>query len=157
MRILGVDVAHALSPEAKGKGERHYRWLQARVVITCVLEKLSTIEGVRLALKQELDRYNNYQVHSTTEEIPSIHFEKVREKGNSLFRPSALPKPYTSAKDIFCLREIRTVNGRRKISLFNHEIAVPNVPLQEEAKINLLLDVGKGVMEVRIGRDNQLI
>ena len=44
MRILGVDVAYALSPQAKGKIERPYRWLQDRIVRTCALEKLTTIE-----------------------------------------------------------------------------------------------------------------
>ncbi|MBT9165157.1 MAG: hypothetical protein DDT23_01172 [candidate division WS2 bacterium] len=39
MKILGVDVSYALSPEAKGKVERPYRWLQDRIVRTCALEK----------------------------------------------------------------------------------------------------------------------
>ena len=51
MRLLNVDVAHALSPQAKGKVkvERPYRWLQDRIVRTCVYangifdEKLSTL------------------------------------------------------------------------------------------------------------------
>ena len=105
MRILGVDVTFALSPEAKGKVERPYRWLQDRIVRTCAIEKLTSIEEVRAVLKEELDRYNNHQVHSTTGEVPSIRFDKARKEGNSLFRPFALPKPYTSAKDVFCLRE----------------------------------------------------
>jgi len=36
MRLLGVDVGYALSPQAKGKVERPYRWLQDRIVRTCV-------------------------------------------------------------------------------------------------------------------------
>jgi hypothetical protein len=40
MKILGVDVSYALSPQAKGKVERPYRWLQDRIVRTCALEKL---------------------------------------------------------------------------------------------------------------------
>ena len=34
MRLLGVDVSFALSPQAKGKVERPYRWLQDRIVRT---------------------------------------------------------------------------------------------------------------------------
>ena len=85
--------------------ERHYRWLQDRIVRTYAIEKLSTIEEVRAVLKEELDRYNNHQVHSTTGEIPITRFEKARKEGKGLFRPFVLPKPYTSTKDIFCLRE----------------------------------------------------
>ena len=59
MRILGVDVTYALSPRAKGKVERPYRWLQDRIVRTCGIEKLNTIDEVRAVLKEEVDRYNN--------------------------------------------------------------------------------------------------
>ncbi|MFC1902525.1 hypothetical protein ACFLX4_00445 [Chloroflexota bacterium] len=75
MRTLGVDVAYALSPQAKGKIERPYRWLQDRIVRTCAIEKLTAIDDVRAVLKEELNRYNNHQVHSTTGEVPSIRFD----------------------------------------------------------------------------------
>ncbi len=55
--------------------------------------------------------------------------------------PFALPKPYTSAKDVFCLREKRMVNGYRRISLFNHEIVVPHAPLREEVEVHLIPDI----------------
>ena len=157
MRLLGVDVSYALSPQAKGKIERPYRWLQDRIVRTCALENLSAIEEVRSVLKEELDCYNNYQVHSTTGEIPSIRFEKARKEGNSLFRPFVLPKPYISAKDVFCLREKRMVNGYRKISFFNHEIEVPNVPLREEIEIHLVPDIQRDALEMRIWWENQMV
>ena len=156
MRILGVDVTFALSPEAKGKVERPYRWLQDRIVRTCAIEKLTTIDEVRVVLKEEMDRYNNHQVHSTTGEIPSIRFEKASREGNSLFRPFVLPKPYTSTKDVFCLREKRMVNGYRKISLFNHEIPVSHVPLREEVDVHLVPDVERGALEIRIWWENQM-
>lgn len=44
MRTVGVDVTFALSPQAKGKIERPYRWLQDRIVRTCAIEKLTTID-----------------------------------------------------------------------------------------------------------------
>jgi len=157
LRILGVDVTFALSPQAKGKVERPYRWLQDRIVRTCAIEKLTTIEEVRAVLKEELDRYNNHQVHSTTGEVPSIRFEKARKEGTSLFRPFALPKPYTSSKDIFCLRETRMVNGYRRISLFNNEIVVPNVPLREEVEIHLVPDIRRDILEVRIWWNNRMV
>jgi hypothetical protein len=157
MRSLGVDVSYALSPAAKGKIERPYRWLQDRIVRTCAIEKLTTIDDVRAVLKEELNRYNNHQVHSTTGEVPSIRFDKARKEGRSLFRPFALPKPYTSTKDVFCLRETRRVNGYRKISLSNHEIVVPNVPLREEVELHLIPDVERGALEVRIWWENRMV
>ena len=157
MRSLGVGVSYALSAQAKGKIERPYRWLQDRIVRTCAIEKLTIIDDVRAVLKEELDRYNNHQVHSTTGEIPSIRFEKAKRDGRSLLRPFAVPKPYTSTKDIFCLREKRMVNGYRKISLSNHEIVVPNVPLREEVNVHLVPDVERGALEVRIWWENRMV
>ena len=157
MRMLGVDVIFALSAQAKGKVERPYRWLQDRIVRTCAIEKLVTIDEVRPVLKEEVNRYNNHQVHSTTGEVPSIRFEKAKKEGNSLFRPFALPKPYASTKDVFCFREKRMVNGYRKISFFNHEIVVPNVPLREEVDIHLIPDKSRSALEIRIWWDNQMV
>ena len=157
MRVLGVDVAYALSPQAKGKIERPYRWLQDRIVRTCAIEKITAIDNVRAVLKDELNRYNNHQVHSTTGEVPSIRFDMARKVGNSLFRPFALPKPYTSTKDVFCLREKRMVNGYRKISLSNHAIPVPHVPLREEVEAHLIPDVARDALEVRIWHDSRMV
>jgi len=157
MRCLGVDVSYALSAQAKGKVERPYRWLQDRIVRTCAIEEITTIDDARAVLKEELNRYNNHQVHSTTGEVPSIRFEKARKEGKSLFRPFTLPKPYTSTKDVFCLRETRRVNGYRKISLSNHDIVVPNVPLREEVEVHLIPDVERGALEVRIWWENRMV
>jgi hypothetical protein len=157
MRLLGVDVTYALSPQAKGKIERPYRWLQDRIVRTCALERLTSLEDVRSVLKQEVQRYNFHQVHSTTGEIPSLRFENAKRSGNSLFRLFSLPQPYTSAKDIFCLRETRTVNGYSRITIFNHQIDLPPVPAHEEVELHLIPDPAKQVLEVRIWWNQKMV
>jgi hypothetical protein len=157
LRLLGVDVTYALSPQAKGKIERPYRWLQDRIVRTCALERLTSLEDVRSVLKQEVQRYNFHQVHSTTGEIPSLRFENAKRSGNSLFRLFSLPKPYTSAKDIFCLRETRTVNGYSRITIFNHQIDLPPVPAHEEVELHLIPDPAKQVLEVRIWWNQRMV
>ncbi len=157
MRVLGVEVSYALSPQAKGKVERPYQWLQDRIVRTCALEKISTMEEVRAVLRAEVERYNHHQVHSTTREIPGIRFHRAQQEGDSLFRPFSLPKPYTSPKDVFCLRETRTVNGYRRISLFNHTIEVPKVDLYEPVEVHLVPDIAGQLMEIRIWRNDKMV
>jgi hypothetical protein len=44
LRERRIKVIYALSPQAKGKIERPYRWLQDRIVRTCARENVSTIE-----------------------------------------------------------------------------------------------------------------
>ena len=150
MRLLAVQVSYALSPQAKGKVERPCRWLQDRIVRTCIYENLSTREEARGVLQAELHRYNNQQVHSTTREIPNIRFERARREGNSLFRQLVIPQPYSSPQDVFCLREKRMVNAYRRISLFNHAIEVPNVPLRVYVDVHMVPDVTSQHMHIRI-------
>ena len=57
MRLLGVDVIFALSPQAKGKIERPYRWMQDRIVRTCALEKVVELGEIRAVLGEKVDRY----------------------------------------------------------------------------------------------------
>ena len=157
MRLLGVDVSYALSPQAKGKVERPYRWLQDRIVRTCIYESLSTMPEARNALQAELHRYNNQQIHSTTGEIPNVRFERARREGNSLFRKLVIPKPYASPQDVFCLREQRMVNAYRRISLFNHTIEVPNVPLRVYVDVHMVPDDEKQLMHIRIWYDRTMV
>jgi hypothetical protein len=157
MEELSIKVSHALSPQAKGKIERPYRWLQDRIVRTCIYENLSTIEEARLALKDEVNRYNNHQVHSTTKEIPAIRFNKALSSGNSLFRKFSIPKPYSSPLDIFCLRETRIINAYRRISLFNHTIEVPNVPLRVPVEVHLIPYPEREIMHIRIWFEQQMV
>lgn len=154
---LKVEVIYALSPQAKGKIERPYRWLQDRIVRTCALEKLTTLEETRTVLREEVHRYNYDQVHSTTGEIPAMRFTKAKHSGNSLFRPFALPKPYQSAKDVFCLRTTRTVDGYRRISLDRHSIEIPKVDVREDVDLHLVPDLTKNLMEVRVWFKDQMI
>ena len=154
--LLGVHVIYALSPQAKGKVERPFRWLQDRIVRTCVYEHLSTLEGAR-ALQAEDRRCDIHQVHSTSGRVPNIRFERARAAGNTLFREFDTPQPYTSSQDVFCLREQRMVDGYRRISLFKHTIEVPIVPLRESVDVRLVPDETAQAMRIRIWWNDTLV
>jgi len=112
-----VKVTYALSPQAKGKMERPYGWLQDRLIRTCVREDINDIKPAQQILRQEIYRYNYRQVHSTTQEIPYFRFQRALQQKHSLFREFKITPPYQSAKDIFCLRMDRTVDPYRQISI----------------------------------------
>jgi ribosomal protein S17 len=157
LRQFKVEVIYALSPQAKGKVERPYRWLQDRIVRTCALDKLASLEETRAVLQAEVHRYNYQQVHSTTGEVPAIRFANAKKTGNSLFRPFALPKPYKSVKDVFCLRTTRIVDGYRRISLDRHSIEVPKVDVREDVDLHLVPDLAKNILEVRIWFQDKMV
>jgi len=152
-----VKTIYALSPQAKGKIERPYGWLQDRIVRTCAREHITTIDQAREVLRHETNRYNYRQVHSTTGEIPMVRFEKKISEGKSLFREFMLPLPYQSTKDIFCLRAERTVNAYRKISLSNLELKVPEVPIREKVQLRIVPDKESRFAEIRFWYNSKLV
>ena len=152
-----VKVSYALSPQAKGKIERPYQWLQDRIVRFFYRENVTTIEEGQHILQNEINRYNYQQVHSTTREIPALRMEKALRQGKSLFREFILPAPFQSTKDIFCLRAERVVNPYRKISFQNVEFKVSGVPIREKVQLRIVPDEETNLAEIRLWYKSQLV
>jgi len=151
-----VKVTYALSPQAKGKIERPYGWLQDRLVRSLVREEISDIKKAQPILNRELYRYNHRQIHSTTQEIPYLRFQRALEKNQSLFRSFQISPPWVSPKDIFCLRADRTIDAYRKISVNGLQIKINGaVPLE---RVTLrIYPLNNILSEVRFWSQNKLI
>lgn len=145
-----VSVTYALSPQARGKIERPYQWLQDRIVRTCAREEIRTVQEAEKVLEAEVERYNYRQVHSTTKEIPIIRFERAKRENNSLFRDFTVFPPYQSVKDIFCLRAKRKIDPYHKVSFNNLKFRVHKAPLRKEVELRIAPDLKTGIAEVRI-------
>jgi len=154
---LSIKIIYALSPQAKGKIERPYGWLQDRIVRICAREGIKDIKDAREVLASELKRYNSYQVHSTTGEVPDIRFYRAVDEKRSLFREFIIPAPYVSTKDVFALRDNRMVNAYHKISLKNLELTVPKVPLRERVSLRIVHDMTTGIAEIRFWYAKNLV
>lgn len=151
-----VKTTYALSPQAKGKIERPYQWLQDRVVRTCVREDIKDIKHAQIILGREIKRYNYKQIHSTTQEVPCFRFQRALNEGKSLFREFKVPSPYQSAKDIFCLRTTRVIDAYRKISLNGLLLKVRNATPRETVTLRIY-PLNNTVSEVRFWCCNKLI
>jgi hypothetical protein len=156
MDDCGVKVIPALSPQAKGKVERPYGWLQDRLIRTCVRENVTDIKHAQQVLRQEVYRYNFRQVHSTTGEVPYYRFQRALKEKKSLFREFAIKKPYKSVKDIFCLRMKRTIDAYRKISLPKLHLKLNNATPREQVNLRIY-PLGNGIYEVRFWCNDKLI
>ncbi|MBA7542221.1 hypothetical protein ES705_34540 [subsurface metagenome] len=152
-----IKVTYALSPQAKGKIERPYRWIQDRLVRTCYRENIRDIKEAQLILSNLVQRYNYRIVHSTTGEIPYIRFQRAIREKRTLFREFRISPPFKSAKDIFCLRIDRMVNSYRKVSINNLELKVPSAPLHERIQLRISPDKESGVSEVRFWHEGELL
>lgn len=157
IRDCRIKPIYALSPQAKGKAERPYRWLQDRLVRTCARENLRTVEQVREVLGYEIRRYNEHQVHSVTREVPALRLEKAIREGRTLFRPFKIPSPYQSTKDLFCLREERITDAYRKISLDGVELKVPGINPHEKVELRMIPEEETGLTEIRFWHKDKLV
>jgi hypothetical protein len=151
-----VKVTYALSPQAKGKVERPYGWLQDRLIRTCIRENVTDIKHAQKILNQELLRYNHRQIHSTTQEVPSIRFQNALKENNTLFREFKIMPPYQSTKDIFCLRTNRTTDSYRKISINNLKLKINKAVPRENVNLRIYI-LNKTLSEVRFWCNGELL
>jgi len=152
----GVKVIYALSPQAKGKIERPYGWIQDHLVRTCVRENVTTIQSARKVLAEEVRQYNYKRVRSTTEEIPHMRFQKALKAKQSLFLEFKLPPLFKSPEDLFCFRLQRSTDAYRKVSINNIPIKVNGVDPHQSITIRVY-PLNPTVSGMRFWHENQLI
>ena len=151
-----VKFIPALSPQAKGKVERPYRWLQDHLVRICARENIADLEGAKRVLAQEVYQYNCRRVHSTTLEIPYIRFQRALKEKKSMFRQFVIKPPFQSIRDIFCVRINRVVNAYRKISINKVECKAHNVPIGSRVELRVYPNLRTGMAEIRIWHNQRL-
>jgi hypothetical protein len=156
LQECGIKPIYALSPQAKGKVERPYQWLQDHLIRTCIRENVRTIQDARKVLEEELHQYNYKRVHSTTGQIPYLRFRKAIKAKQSLFRPFALPPPLRSVKDLFCFRHQRFVDPYRKVSINRLALKVNHVRPRDLLTLRIYL-LSQELSEIRFWRENQLV
>ena len=151
-----VKVTYALSPQAKGKIERPYGWLQDRMIRTCVREDINDIKQAQIILNREIQKYNYHQVHSTTKEVPYIRFKHALEDNKSLFRKFEIKPPFKSVKDIFCLRMNRVADAYRKISLNNVKFRINSVNPRDNVNLRIY-PLNNGLSEIIFWCNDKLV
>jgi transposase len=98
---LGVRMIYAYSPQAKGRIERKFGVLQDRLCSELRLHNISTLEEANRYLKEQFIPKHNRMFSRSAKEPDSAY--RVSPKGLKL-------------KDVFCLKEERTVSGDNTIS-----------------------------------------
>ena len=157
LQNCGVGLSYALSPQAKGKIERPYRWLQDRIVRIAAKEKLTTVDELRTVLKELVNTYNTKWVHSTTKEIPLVRFENAIRQNKSLFKPFRVEKPNQTVDDIFSLRAERVIDSYRKISFDKIDLRVPNGTPRQTVELRLVPDEKTGLVKIRFWQKDRFL
>lgn len=151
-----IKPIYALSPQAKGKIERSYQWLQDRVIRSCIRSNVKDINHAQRILNAELDHYNHKQIHSTTGEIPYLRFQNAKDQNQSLFREFKIPLPYLTLKDIFCFRVSRFVDNYCKVTIKQLSFKLKNVFPRDVVDIRIYL-LNETVCELRFWSNGKLI
>jgi hypothetical protein len=157
LKDLGTEVIYALSPAAKGKIERPYRWLQDHLVRICVRDNIDKIDEARQVLYWEVNQYNSKRVHSTTKEIPDIRFERALAEKRTLFQPFKIRRPYETPDDIFCYRTHRQVDNYRRVSLNNLKLGAGGAPIGSDVELRISFDLKAQTALIRIWHERKLI
>ena len=152
-----VKVINALSPQAKGKIERPYGWIQDHLVRICARENIVTIAQANSILNREVYEYNYKRVHSTTGEIPYLRYQRALKENKNVLRQFLIPPPYQSIKDIFCFRFKRTVDSYRTVSINNLKLKFNNAPIHEEINLRIYPYATGGLSEVRFWYKDKLL
>lgn len=113
LQIQGIC---AKSPQAKGKVESKFKYLQGRMVRRCAKEEVTTLEHAQRILDEEVKYYNECRIHSITDQTPLERYEMAEKEGRSVLRPLKFTEG-ESWKDIFCLEYEKNLDsyGRTKV------------------------------------------
>lgn len=152
-----VKVINALSPQAKGKVERPYGWIQDHLVRICARENITSIIQANSILHREVYEYNYKRIHSTTGEIPHLRYQRALEEKKSVFRQFLIPPPYQSIKDIFSFRLKRTVDAYRTVSVDNLRLKFNNAPIREDVDLRIYPNLQTGLSEIRFWHKDKLL
>jgi hypothetical protein len=156
LKECNVKQRYALSPQAKGKIERPYQWIQDHLVRRCVSDKITSIKDGQQVLNEEVKLYNYKRIHSVTGEVPYFRFQRAKKSGNDLFRNFYIPKPFISKKDIFALRFNRRADGYRMISLKTLNLKVNGLNPYDDVEIRLY-KLNSVLSELRFWKNNALL
>ena len=156
LKECGVNQSYALSPQAKGKVERPYQWVQDHIIRRCFSDKVVSIADGQQILNEEVRQYNFKRIHSTTGEVPYFRFQRAKKEGNNLFRQFVIPKPFVSTRDIFSLRFQRRAVGYRQVSLKTLNLKVNGLNPYDDVEIRLY-KLNPQASELRFWRNDKLL
>jgi len=156
LKDCNIKPIYALSPQAKGKIERPYGWLQDHLVRTCIRENVKDINHAQRVLNYERELYNYKQFHSTIKEIPSKRFNSAQDAKKSLFRSWVIPRPFLSLRDIFALRCQRFVDNYHSVTIKNFNIKLSDVEPRYPVDIRVCI-LAQDFYELRFWYNAKLI
>jgi hypothetical protein len=149
MGVLEIQGILAQSPQAKGKVESKFKYLQGRVVRRCAKEEVRTMEHAQRILDEEVRYYNEVKPHEVTGQTPKERWEAARVSGRSVLRPCV-----GRGKDIFCLEYTKKLDAYGKTKIKGIEIQLKKSP-SKQVTVRYIEESGE--KEIRVWCKDQLL
>lgn len=89
MRELKIDprLTGKSQPQAKGKVEKRFDYLQRRIPYLCERYKIKNLTQANKILDQEVAYFNEFHVHAETKEVPNQRWKRALQEGRCHLRP----------------------------------------------------------------------
>ena len=136
LNSLGVGIIYANSPQAKGKIERPFAYIQARLPFECERYHVKEAKEGNKILQDILYFYNEKRIHSEIEEIPIQRLNRAIKEGKSKLSPISQE---IDLDTIFSLHHCRKVKKDGTITHDGRIWKVGRFP-QEEVTVCLIPD-----------------
>ena len=137
LKTLGIDLKFTgvKQPQAKGKIEKYFDYLQRRLPLLCEKYNVRNLTEANRILEQEvIAYYNESHLHSETLEIPDKRWNKALEEGRAYVRPIPEKIPLDL---IFALHYKRRLKKDGSFTFLGHRFAIPKAP--RYAKVTVVL------------------
>lgn len=129
LRALAIDLklTGKAQPQAKGKIEKRFDYLQRRIPLLCEQYRITSLTAANRLLRDQVAYYNECHVHAETLEIPEKRWRKALEEGRTYLRP--LPEK-TPLDLIFGLHYRRALRTDGSFSFHGQRYVMPEAPGQ---------------------------
>jgi hypothetical protein len=137
--LSSVDITLKLTakahPQAKGKVEKRFDYLQRRIPYLCERYRIQNLsQANRKVLPEVVHHFNDCHIHAETQEIPNRRWHKAIEDRRTFLRPA----PSSGKLDIFFgLHYSRYVRNDGTISFSGQFWDVPKAPLRRYVTVVL--------------------
>jgi hypothetical protein len=131
---IELKLTSKAQPQAKGKIEKLFDYLQRRVPYLCEKHNVTNLTGGNHILDQEVAYYNHEHLHEGIGETPNRRWERAMKENRSYLRPV----PEKVSLDLtFALHYRRVVSKDGFIEFGGQEWPVPQAPRRSEATVVL--------------------
>jgi hypothetical protein len=119
-------------PEAKGKVEKRFDYLQRRIPFLCERHNVTNLTDANNVVKEVIEHFNEYHIHAETNEPPNRRWRKALDEGRHYLH--SIPEK-TPLDIVFALHYKREFRKDGRINFGGLQWEIPKAPGQGEATV----------------------